>query len=118
MLKVLTETPIVSMACNKVGISRQTFYRWTSEDREYRRLTNEAKRLGEALLNDVAESAMMKKIQEGHWQAIKYRLDKKYLKYQLAHGETGDPRLRYSEVSDDLYAILDELEQDVVDNSA
>ena len=34
---------IVSTACIKVGIARQTHYRWLKEDEEYVRLCNECK---------------------------------------------------------------------------
>jgi len=112
ILDELTKTPNVSMACAKVGISRQTFYRWM-KDRSFRQLAFQAMCYGERYVNDMAESAAMKKMQEGHWPAIKYRLDKKSSKYQFAVPESSYPTPRMISESEDLWDELEELEDDV-----
>lgn len=49
---------IVSTACNSVGISRQTHYRWLAEDPEYKRQVDD---ISEAAI-DFAESKLHEKI--------------------------------------------------------
>lgn len=52
---------IVSTACKAVGISRQTHYRWLTEDEEYKA---EVESISELAL-DFAESELYRQIKEG-----------------------------------------------------
>lgn len=52
---------IVTSACRIVGISRETHYRWLSEDPEYKKAVED---ISEVAL-DFAESQLHKQIQEG-----------------------------------------------------
>jgi hypothetical protein len=81
LLYELSKNPIVTLACKKVGISRNTFYQW-SKNEYYRELTRQAVINGENYINDLAEIKLFKKINnDEYWPAIKYRLDQKSLKY-------------------------------------
>ena len=51
----------ISIACKKVGICRETFYKWYRNDKEFNKQIENTK---ESLL-DFAESVLMKKIKEG-----------------------------------------------------
>ena len=53
---------IVTTACKKVGISRQTHYRWTEEDEAYKIAVDS---ISDIAL-DFAESQLHKQIQEGN----------------------------------------------------
>ena len=53
---------IVTTACKNVGISRQTHYRWTEEDEEYKIAVDS---ISDIAL-DFAESQLHKQIQEGN----------------------------------------------------
>ena len=81
IIKELSQTPIVALVCAKVGISRNTFYRWRSEDRCFKRMVHEAIDEGHRHTDDMVESQFMKKIKAGEWQPIKYYLDKRHRKY-------------------------------------
>jgi hypothetical protein len=52
---------IVTTACKSVGISRETHYRWTREDAEYKLAVDD---IGDIAL-DFAESQLHKQIQNG-----------------------------------------------------
>ena len=95
ILKELTEIPNISMVCQKVGVSRQTFYRWMRVDRDFKNFVRKSMRYGDGHLNDIAEGAAMKKIKSGHWPSIKHWLDRKSPKYvnQILTSSIPTPRM-------------------------
>jgi len=76
LLKELEKTPIISVACEKVGVSRQTAYRWMKEDKVFLDKISDAMKHGVGLVNDVAESNILRGIKQG---------DKGDTKYWLSH---------------------------------
>lgn len=64
---------IVTFACEKVGLSRQTFYRWYREDAEFK---ERADAINELQI-DIAEASLLKKIQKGDTTAIIFYLKTK-----------------------------------------
>jgi DNA-binding XRE family transcriptional regulator len=83
ILEELSQVPNVSIACKKVGISRQTFYRWQKEDEEFKDKVEEYIEIGIESVSDLAESKIVEKIQQGDFKASKYWLDnnkKRYIK--------------------------------------
>lgn len=80
-LEILRENPWISFAAKKSGISRSTIYRWMKDDPELRRAIDEAQKAGSSQLDEMAEMGLVKKIKEGHFQAIKYYLDRNNPKY-------------------------------------
>jgi hypothetical protein len=65
-LEQLAKCCVVQLACERTGIGRSTYYKWLSEDEEFRELADKAIVAGRAYLNDVAFSGFLKKIQEGN----------------------------------------------------
>lgn len=53
-----TSSGTVSDICPKVGVSRETFYRWRKEDREFEREVESAR----MTLNDAVEDKLLRKI--------------------------------------------------------
>lgn len=80
-LEELKRTPIVSAVCNKIGISRQTVYRWLHENLEFRSSYNEALSHGTDNINDLAESKLIGAIDRGELPAVKYWLESNSHKY-------------------------------------
>jgi len=70
VLQQLEKTPIVQVACEKVNISRATYYRWRKEDKSFLKASNKALRHGKLLVNDMAESQLMSAIRDKHMTAI------------------------------------------------
>lgn len=70
LLDNLTKIPIVQVACDKSGVSRSTYYRWRIEDKEFAEACDTALHAGRLLINDVAESQLMKLIKESNTTAI------------------------------------------------
>lgn len=70
----LRKIPIVQVACEKVGVSRNSVYRWRNEDEEFRKEMEAALADGEALVNDMSESQLLSLIREKNWSAISFWL--------------------------------------------
>ncbi|KXK00128.1 MAG: hypothetical protein UZ19_OD1000176 [Parcubacteria bacterium OLB19] len=63
-LEELKKVPIVQVACEKTGISRNTVYRWKLEDKEFSKAFDEALADGVAFVNDMGESQLLQLIKE------------------------------------------------------
>jgi hypothetical protein len=75
IIEALEKVPNISLACEKVGITRQTFYRWMDEDINFLKKINKAQRTGNEYVNDLAESSLITNIKAGKKWSIIYWLD-------------------------------------------
>lgn len=73
-LEQLKKTPIVQIACEKLGISRASFYRWKTEDLTFAKSADEATLEGHLLVNDLAESQLIGAIKDRNLTAVMYWL--------------------------------------------
>lgn len=82
-LEQLERVPNVSLACEKVGLARNTIYRWRGEDPAFAARMDTALVAGTESVNDLAESKLISHINNGNLRAIQYWLDnnkKNYIK--------------------------------------
>lgn len=70
LLAKLKETPVVEVACRKIGIARATYYRWKINDARFAKEADIALGEGSALVNDMAESQLLTAIKEQNMTAI------------------------------------------------
>jgi predicted DNA-binding transcriptional regulator AlpA len=80
-IRQIKDVPIVSSVCQKVGISRQTYYRWYEEDEEFKDAVDKAKHIGRDSINDLAESSLINNIKDGQITATKYWLSNNHKNY-------------------------------------
>lgn len=78
----LENLPNKSYVCQKLGISRQTLYRWLSDDHDFSSDVDVAIRIGNESMCDLAESKIIEKVKEGDFRAAKYILDNKHKDYK------------------------------------
>ncbi len=81
-LEELERTPIISIACEKSNISRNTFYRWMKEDKNFSLLANESLKRGIDLVNDVAESNILNGIKNQDRKSTEYWLSHRHPVYK------------------------------------
>lgn len=81
ILRLLEDTPIISAVCSQLGVSRQTFYRWKKEDKEFDKLCEERLGIGTEAVNDLAESVLINQIKGGNMHAVKFWLSNKNKDY-------------------------------------
>ena len=79
-LETLQKTPVLTLAYERTGISKATFYRWR-EDKEFSRKVDEAMSEGKNLISDIAISQLIKSIKENNLGAIKFWLEKNSPEY-------------------------------------
>lgn len=74
-LEQLRMIPNVSLACEKTGLSRNTVYRWRTEDKAFKSRFDDAIKSGIDSVNDLAESKLIAHLNNGNLRAIQYWLD-------------------------------------------
>ena len=80
----------VSLIAGRVGISRDTYYRWLKEDEQFRLRIHETVEH----LNDFVEDLLLMKILKGDGASIRFYLTRRHPRYMLrrsavpAYGET------------------------------
>ena len=70
IVEQLKKTPVVEIACKKVGVGRSTYYRWRKEDKVFAQVVEESLEIGSSLISDMAESQLIKAIQDGNMTGI------------------------------------------------
>lgn len=70
LIEQLKKVPVIQIACEKLGISRMTYYRWHKEDETFAEAADTAITDGSGLVNDLAESQLMTAIKNGNLTAI------------------------------------------------
>lgn len=74
VIKELVLVPIVQLACKRAGVSRATYYRWLKEDPKFSLECDEALKKGQQSINDLAESKLIHRVNEGDMRAISFWL--------------------------------------------
>src|SRR3989339_853814 len=82
LVEQLKKTPIIQIACEKIGISRATYYRWRIADKSFKAKTDEALVAGSALINDMAESQLISAIRDQNMTAIIFWLKHHHRDYK------------------------------------
>ncbi|MCC7004811.1 hypothetical protein IT397_02755 [Candidatus Nomurabacteria bacterium] len=70
----LRKIPIIQVACEKSGLSRNSVYRWKKEDKTFSKQMDDAISEGVAFINDMSESQLLTMIKEKNWSAISFWL--------------------------------------------
>lgn len=73
-LEQLQKTPIVQVVCERLAIPRTTLYRWRREDPAFEGQVQSALEEGTGLINDLAESKLIKRVSEEDMGAIRFWL--------------------------------------------
>ena len=73
-LEKLAKIPIIQVAAEKTGVSRNSIYRWRKEDPVFAEKMDNALAAGVALVNDMTESQLLTMIKEKSWSAISFWL--------------------------------------------
>lgn len=74
-LEQIRMIPNISLACEKTDLSRNTIYRWCNEDKDFKKLLDDALKTGTESVSDLSETKLIAHINNGNLRAIKYWLD-------------------------------------------
>lgn len=106
ILEQLKKTPVVQIACEKVGISRASYYRWRKEDPEFTKQSDQALLDGSLLVNDIAESQLMSAIKDKNMTAIIFWLKHHHPAYATRVEVTTTNNNREIHLTDDQKELL------------
>ena len=81
-LEELKKVPIVQVACEKTGLSRNSVYRWRKDDPVFAKKMDEALIEGVAFVNDMSESQLLTLIKEKNYPAISFWLRHRNANYK------------------------------------
>ena len=70
----LRTIPIVQVACEKSGVSRNSVYRWKKEDKSFSKKMDQALADGVAFVSDMSESQLLTLIKEKSFPALSFWL--------------------------------------------
>lgn len=106
-LEQLRKIPIVQVSCEKVGISRNSVYRWKKEDEKFSKEMEEALAEGEDLVNDMGESQLLSLMKDKHWPSIAFWLSRRHPKFknklEISGQVTHRERREYTEEEKELF---------------
>ena len=81
LINVLKEMPIIEIAVKRVGVSRDTFYRYKAEDKAFAEQSQKALTQGTEFINDMSESQLVALIKDKNYQSISFWLRHNHPKY-------------------------------------
>lgn len=81
-LEELARTSIVGVACERSGISRQTYYRWRNVDSDFYMKADQAMAIGVELNNDLSESVVLNAIRQNDVGTAKWYLSNRHKEYR------------------------------------
>lgn len=81
-LEELRKVPIIQVACEKSGISRQTFYRWKKESKTFSQDVDKSLREGISFVNDMSETQLLNLIKEKDYKSISFWLRHRHDAYK------------------------------------
>ena len=105
-LEQLRKIPIVQICCEKVGLSRNSVYRWKKEDDEFRKAMTEALAEGEAFVTDMSESQLISLIKDNHFPAVQLWLRQHHPKYAHKVELSGTLSVECDELSEEEERIV------------
>ncbi|MEO5646453.1 MAG: hypothetical protein ABIO57_01630 [Candidatus Paceibacterota bacterium] len=73
-LAELAKVPIVQVACEKTGLSRNSVYRWRKEDKDFLKKMDASLAEGVALVSDMSETQLLTLIKERSFPALSFWL--------------------------------------------
>ncbi len=106
LLELLRKTPIVQIACEKIGVGRATYYRWRKDDPEFTKQSDQALLDGSLLVNDMAESQLMSTIKDKNMTGIMFWLKHHHPAYATKVEVTTNNKNQDIELSDEQKELL------------
>lgn len=92
IIEELENVPIPFVVCRKLGVSKATFYRWLGDDIDFKTSIDKATERGRSNINELAESKLIQKLDNGENWAISYWLgnnSERYIKPRKPIDNTG-----------------------------
>lgn len=99
LIEQLKRTPVIEIACQKVDIGRNSYYRWRRESKKFADLADKALEEGCAFINDLAESKLISSMKDGNMTSIFYWLNHRHSAYRNKLELSGNMEIKNKELS-------------------
>lgn len=107
LLEQLRKTPIIQIACEKIGIGRATYYRWRTEDQDFLKASSKALLEGQSLVNDMAESQLISLIRDKNLGSVIFWLKNHHVDYRTRVEVTAKTSIDDTELTPEQKDLLD-----------
>lgn len=94
-LEELRKLPIISVACEKLNISRQSIYRWMEVDEKFKAKVDQACDIGSESICDLAESKLISNVNNGDQRAIEFVLIARRKQYYRPRKPLPPPEMQF-----------------------
>lgn len=101
IIEQLKKIPVVQVVCEKVGVSRSTYYRWRDNDKDFAKKSNRAIEEGNEMINDLAESQLISAIKDRNMTSIIFWLKRRHPAFKKKVDVTGEIKHSKKELSDE-----------------
>lgn len=99
LIDQLKKTPVIEIACQKVGIGRNSYYRWRREGKKFALVCDKAIEDGCAFINDLAESQLISAMKNNNLTAVMYWLNHRHSIYKNRLEVTGNLEIKKYELT-------------------
>ena len=106
LIEILGKNPILQPSCDRCDISRATFYRWRSEDKDFKAKVDKAITEGRILVSELAESKLLSAIKSENLGAIKFWLQNNDPRYSNRLEIKGEITATSKELTPEQEAII------------
>lgn len=107
-IEELTKTPVIQVVCQKLHLSRASYYRWRQEDADFALRADEALRKGTDLVNDMAEWQLMTLIKEKNLGALTFWLKHRHTKFSSRLEVSGSIKHEIDELTTEQKEIVEQ----------
>lgn len=95
IIELIEQIPIDSHVCRQVGVSKSTLYRWLEADPFFQREFVDKKQISVSSVSDIAESKLIKMINEGNITATIFWLKSHRSAYTNNYIKRSEVKLPY-----------------------
>jgi len=99
LLEQLKTVPIIEVACQKIGIGRNSYYRWRRESKKFSQAADKALEEGCQFINDLAESQLISAMKDNNLTAVMYWLNHRHNTYRNKLEVNGSLEIAKQELS-------------------
>jgi len=99
LVEQLKKTPVIEVAVQKVGIGRNSYYRWRRENKKFSLACDKALEEGCAFINDLAESQLISSMKANNLTAVMYWLNHRHSLYRNKLEVSGNLEIRKDELT-------------------
>lgn len=106
ILEQLRKMPVISVACERTGVSRASLYRWKAKSKEFAEQVEKAIAEGEAMITDLSEAQLIALIRDKNFQSLHLWLKHHHPKYANKLEVTGNLNIKKEPLSKEQEEML------------